>query len=120
MDIIPFTPGKTNEEFRVALGGVTYVFHTRWNARDSIDPDTGEARGAWFFDLYEENLTPVAIGVKVVLGPPLGRAYPNEFFVRHILQVVDTSGEGADAGFDDLGARVQVIHLGPSDFVFEA
>jgi len=106
-DLIPFTPSDTNYRLQVALDGVAYLFDVHWNARDN----------GWYFDLREQDETPILLGIKVVLGPPLGRTRRyHPFFQNHVLQVIDTSGAGVDAGFDDLGARVQVLHMTMAEF----
>ncbi len=105
-ELIPFTTSKTNERLGVALGGVRYFFDVRWNSQDK----------AWYFDLLVEDLTPIAIGLKVVLGVNLGRRSANPFFKNRVLRVVDTSGTGFDAGYDDLGARIVLLHIDLSEF----
>jgi hypothetical protein len=104
-EYIPFIPSDNNYSLGVPLPGPAgaaaqhYWFDTRWNAYE----------GYWYFDLYREDRTPIAKGVKIVLGS-LGAAFPDDFFAEHRLTVIDTSGDGKDAGYDDLGARVQVLH----------
>jgi hypothetical protein len=113
-DLIPFTPGDTNYRVGVALtedgGAVKYWFDVKWNARDNVDPVTGIAKGAHYFDIRELDESVVALDIKVVLGVNLGRTSTHPFFTKHLLRAVDTTGKGKDAGFDDLGGRVVVMH----------
>lgn len=116
MDFIDFLPSENNYRLRVPLGSEFYLFDVRWNSRDNIDPATGRPRGAWYFDLRDNAEEPIALGIKVVLGPLLGRGTQHAFFAQHVLQVIDTSGERRDAGYDDLGRRVQVVHMTMDEF----
>jgi hypothetical protein len=88
-------------------GTDTYIFNTRWNSRDA----------AWYIDIYENDYTPIALGVKLVLGLQLGRAMKyRKFFQEHVLQVIDTANTQTDAGYDDLGDRVVVMHMSMTEF----
>lgn len=111
MDSIPFIPSDNNYRLRVPLGGTTYLFDVHWNSRDS------DGAGAWYFDIREEDETPIAIGVKVVLGARIGYGNTHIFFKQHKLDVFDTSGQQLDAGYDDLGARVIVLHETADDIL---
>lgn len=104
-EYLPFIQSDNNYRLQVPLSGVLYLFDVRWNDRDS----------AWYMDMYEADETPILLGVKLVLGNILGRRSRHLFFVQHLLRVVDTSGSGKDAGFDDLGSRVQVMHIPVSE-----
>lgn len=100
MDTIPFIPSDNNYTLQVPLGGVVYLFDVRWNARDL----------AWYFDLRNADQTPIVYGVKIVLGGQLAHWCRDPFFRENVLQVDDTSGAMRDAGYDDLGVRVVVLH----------
>jgi hypothetical protein len=105
-DLIPFIPSENNYSLGVPLGGTRYLFdNIRWNSRDN------DGNGAWYFDLREQDGTVIRIGIKVVLGVQFGRTSTHPFFNTHLLKAVDTSGDRREAGFDDLGARVQVLHI---------
>jgi hypothetical protein len=98
--IIPFIQSDNNYQLAVAIDGTPYVFDVKWNTRDE----------AFYFDLLEsDGLTVIAAGIKVVLGVKLGRRCSDPFFDTHSLTAVDTSGQSLDAGYDDLGGRVQVV-----------
>ena len=97
--LIPFVPSLANYTFSTSLEGIMYTFVVRWNQRDA----------AWYFDLLDASDTPIASGIKIVLGCYLGstRSYVQPFR-SGVFVVNDTSGAGRDAGFDDLGARITV------------
>ena len=100
MDTIPFEPSDNNVKLTVPIGDQRYVFYHRWNSRDQ----------AWYVDLYEEDFTPILLGIKLTLGGRIGRSCSHPFFVDHALVLMDTSRQGLDPGFDDLGERVILIH----------
>lgn len=105
-DIIPFIPSENNYSVSVALGGARYWFdNIRWNSREN------DGEGAWYFDLRAEDKSVIMVGIKVVLGVQFGRTSTHPFFKTHILKAHDTSGQRREAGYDDLGGRVQVIHM---------
>lgn len=106
-EYLPFTQSDNNYTMHVPLNGTTYDFDVRWNSSDA----------AWYLDLYEADRTPIATSLKVVLGPPLGHSLQYlPFFQEHILQVLDTTNSGADAAYDDLGGRIQVLHMSMDEF----
>ena len=105
-EYLPFIPSDNNYRLVTSLGGIPYLIDVHWNDSDS----------SWYMDIYESDETPILVGIKVVLGVRLGKRSKHEFFTNHILQAVDTSGARKDAGYDDLGARVQVVHFNLDDF----
>jgi hypothetical protein len=104
---IPFQPSRNNYRLVVPLNSVPFIFDVRWNSRDN----------AWYFDLREEDETAIRCGNKILVGSKIGRASNHGFFVQRSFDVVDTSGSGTDAGYDDLGARVQVILTDRSEVI---
>lgn len=99
-DVVPFLVSTSNYRLGVAFDQDRVFFLVRWNSRDA----------AWYFDLLAEDDTVIVLGVKVVLGVSLGHRSKHPWLAANILTVVDTSGQNLDAGFDDLGARVVVVH----------
>lgn len=98
---IPVTPSDPWYELTVPLddadgSSTPYTFEFRWNTIDK----------AWYFNLYEQDRTPIVHGVKVVLGMYLGRRSRHVFFKKGVLVAIDTSNKGREAGFDDFGTRV--------------
>lgn len=81
-----------------ALAGVQYTFHVYWNERDA----------AWYFHLLAADGTAIKHGIKIVLGTRLGRRCIDPRFPSGALIARDLTGNGRDAGRDDLGTRVRV------------
>ncbi len=99
----------TDPNFRIGttFEGVSYIFDCRWNTRDE----------AWYLDLLAEDETPIRRGIKVVLGALLGgRAGHDPRFPAGVIVASDLSGEGREAGLDDLGTRVQLTIYPSSAF----
>ncbi len=96
---IPFEPSLTYYRLITVISGVPYIFDVRWNDRDQ----------AWYFDVLEEDETPIVHGVKVILGMYLARRCDHTLFRDGVFLARDTTDAGIEAGIDDLGARVQVI-----------
>lgn len=94
-ELVPFF------EMRIELESVTYTLEFRWNDRD----------GAWYMSIGDAEGEIIAAGRKVVIDLPLffrfvdPRLPPGQFFG------VDTSGQKLDAGYEDLGERVQLIYF---------
>lgn len=99
-ELIPFTTGDNNYRLAVPLDGTIYLFDVRWNSSDA----------SWYMNILTEDEVSIADGVKLVLGNALGKHNPNLFFQSHLLKLVDTSGKNRDAGYDDLGTRVVLLH----------
>ena len=98
-EYIPFQLSTTNYRLQMPLNDNVYLLDIHWNSRDE----------AWYFDLLESDETPIALNLKVVLGIPLGRRSNHEFFDNHKLVVIDSSGAGIDATYDDLNTRIYVF-----------
>ena len=96
MQVIPFTPSDNNVKLTVPVDSSQYVFYHRWNAREN----------AWYLDLYQQDFTPILLGIKLVLGTYFGRNCADPFFETYSLSLIDTTNTGVDPGFDDLGDRV--------------
>lgn len=99
--VIPFVPSIAFYRVATTINSTQYIFDVRWNTRDS----------AWYFDVLEEDETPIVRGVKVVLGCLLGRNTDHPLFRQGVIVAADLSDSGRDAGFDDFGTRVQVMRL---------
>lgn len=96
--VLPFVSSISEYRVGCVIDGNTYYFDVHWNAR----------AGLWFFDCYETDLTPIAHGVPIVLGTYLARSVQHVLFRSGAIAAIDTSGQARDAGFDDLGDRVNV------------
>ncbi len=105
--IIPITQGDSNQQITTTLDDVTYVLRVRWNTRDT----------AWYLDALErDGKTPIAFGVKIVVGILLGSAIAHPLFMAGMF-AWDTSGDDLDPGFSDLGVRVLLVSLTAGDQV---
>jgi len=102
---IPARPGLTFYNLQIPLDGITYTLEIRWSVRES----------AFYMNVLDESgATPILSGLKLVLGAPIaakntGRAFPGFFLV------IDTSGQGLDAGIEDLGDRVRLDYFEAAD-----
>jgi hypothetical protein len=98
--VLPLVPSIPNYRVGVTLDGEQYLFDVRWNTR----------AGGWFFDLLLEDETHIASGIRVVLGVLLGRRMTHDRRPRGGLFAVDSTGQHLEAGFDDLGSRVEIFY----------
>lgn len=96
---IPFKTSINNYRLSISITNDVFLFDVRWNAFDE----------AWYFDLRQEDETLILGGIKIVLGMSIGRTCNHAFFKSNILQVIDTTDSKLDAGYDDLGARIQMV-----------
>lgn len=97
---IDITPGVGDQTFTTAIDDIAYVFRVRWNLRE----------GAWYMHIYEEDgRTPVALGLKIVLGTYIGRQSIHPLFLSGVFVAQDTTRAGIEPTFDDLGERVQLV-----------
>lgn len=105
--ILPFVPGDPEQLIKITLDDTPYVLRARWNTRDD--------GGAWYLDAWElDGTTPIAFGIKLVLGVLLGETYSHPLFLGGMF-LVDESGTGAEPKLGDLGGRVIVIHMTATD-----
>jgi hypothetical protein len=109
--IIPFTPGDPDQFIEIQLDDEQYVLRARWNASDD------DNAGAWYLDAWErDGKTPIAFGVKLVLGVMLGRSYNHPLFIGGLF-LLDETDRGVGAGLFDLGGRCNLVHLTTADAV---
>lgn len=104
---LPFVPSLNNYRFSTKLESTQYVFDVYWNDRDN----------AWHFDISDATAAPIAYGLKVVLGTIIGRTITDARFPTGIFLVADTSSQGLDAGYDDLGARIIVQYISVTELL---
>lgn len=87
--------------FATELDGAGFTFTWRWNDRAA----------AWFFDLADSDGGVIATGVKLVVNLPLLVPFhANARCPAGELIAIDTTGQGLDAEFEDLGRRVVVLY----------
>lgn len=97
--LIPLIPSEAFYNFTTTLDGDDFQFDVRWNGRDE----------AWYFDLLTVDQTPIISGNKIVLGTSPGGRSADSGFPAGLFIVLDTSGAGIDATFEDIGVRVQMF-----------
>jgi hypothetical protein len=102
---LPLQPSIGAYRFSSTLMGTSYWFDFRWDTTDD----------AWFFDIKEIDETPIALGLKLVLGAFIGRHVPHILFRRGVFAAYDTSGDQKEAGFDDAGTRVILKYIPGTD-----
>lgn len=88
--------------FTTQLGEAKYSFDVRYNDRS----------GVWTLDLYDASAVLIAASLPMVIGQDLLEPY--NLGIGSLL-CVDTTGQGLDAGPDDLGDRVKVYWFSPDE-----
>lgn len=104
-EVIPFLPSIPEQELTVSTDQGLFILTARWNNLEE----------AWYLDVAETNLDPIATGLKAVLGVRMGRTCTHEFFQGCALFMYDLSGDDLEATFDDFGVRVIMVYLNPVD-----
>lgn len=107
MLILPFEPTITPYRFTCPIGDSPYHFDVRWNGWNA----------AWYFDLREIDETPIARGIKIVIGTYLGRKFSHPLFADGVFIAHDVSGARKDPGLDDLGTRVPVMYASNDEVI---
>lgn len=105
---LPLVPSIGDYTFGTTLDGTQYGFRARWNDRDN----------SWYLDVARQDLTPIASGMRVVLGANLGCTSTDPFFQTYALTPIDLSNQYLDAGYDDLGTRVVVVVKSVTDVLY--
>lgn len=98
-------PGAPNFRIATSLGEDPVILDFRWNSR------ANDGHGAWFMDVRDEDESPIALGVKLVLGVNLCRTSTHPIFQRNVLRLYDTTQSGREATLDDLGTRVVLLNF---------
>jgi hypothetical protein len=105
---IPVVAGVAQQELQVPIEGRVYTLALRWAGRDA----------RWYLDIFDEDRTPVYVGVAVVLNFPLAFRCASTLMWPGVLMATDTSGENAEPGLDDLGERVKLIYYDAAELPF--
>jgi hypothetical protein len=103
---IPLEPSEALYRFSTTLENVDYIFDVHWNARDA----------AWYFDLLDIDENMIRAGNKIVLGALPGRRSSSASFPPGVFVVLDTSGSGVDASYEDLGVRIVMHYYTQEEF----
>lgn len=99
--VLPLVPAEPSYRRSTTLGETQYLLDVHWNER----------AGAWYMDILASDETRIRSGIKIVLGALLGGQSVAPGFPDGILVAKDKSGQGRDAGYDDLGERVVVLFI---------
>lgn len=86
---------------RTVLDGTQYQLEFLFNERDN----------AWYLSILSEEGDDIAMGLKLVADWPLLRRTQREDAPPGELIALDTTGDGIDPGFDELGGRVVLFYL---------
>lgn len=99
--LVPLIPSVPFYEGGLTLGTVQYRINLHWNSRMDL----------FFMDLLDVDGNHIRSGMAMVLGTFIGRQSASAEFPPGAFVLSDTSGEGRDAGIDDLGSRVQLYYF---------
>ncbi len=101
MEAIQTPSGAAFWTQRVVLDGRAFYLRGEWNQR----------LGRWFLGLSDQDELVVSSPRKVVADFDLLRQCSDDRRPGGALIAIDTSGEGVDPDFDDLGVRVQLVYV---------
>ncbi len=93
--------GQARYTFEIELDQVTFNFSFEWNDRDL----------GWYMSIADVDGTPLLDGRRIINDYPLADLYRDPRLPAGSLMAMDTSGNGIEAGFRDLGDRVQLIYI---------
>ena len=102
MTEIPIESGVPSQTLKVDLEGNVYNFRIIYNTRV----------GVWTFDLSSEDGIALASGVTMVMGSDMIDQYNLGIGA---LVMLEEGISRLDAGVDDLGGRILLIHLTPEE-----
>lgn len=104
-----FVPSIGEYDFDCVIEGDTYLFEVHWNEHDQ----------AWYFNLLQDDGTPILEGAKITTGSYIGRYSTHKLFQRGVIAAIDTAGGYRGPTYDDLGTRVEVRFYPVEDLVAE-
>lgn len=108
--LIPLIPGQPEQRISIALDRDVYVLRFRWNTSDDA------RKGAWYLDAWEaDGVTPIAFGLKLVLGALIGKSYNHQLFMGGLFLVERGEQTGEEPRLFDLGGRVALMHFTVAD-----
>lgn len=104
--VMPLEPGNPHYTVNVEISGALYELELRWNDRDS----------AHYLSVRDATRVPVFEGAKIVLGLYLGRRKNHSLTRQGAFIAVSTKGR-EEAGFDELGARVELRYYTDAEII---
>ena len=106
MVTLPINQTSAHFGFRCELDGITWTFTFRWNHRS----------GQWCFDLGDSSGNLLITTIPIVPGFPLLDRWRNRTGTpAGDIRAFVTDGVTTDLAFEDLGRRVQLVYLSPSE-----
>lgn len=98
---VPVTNDDPQYTFLTRLETVPVVFEIRWNDRDKL----------WHFSLLDDDGNAYFGALRIILGLNLWERCLDPRRPPGALVAYDTSGQGIEAGYADLGTRVQLLYV---------
>jgi hypothetical protein len=86
---------------KVDLDGENFILTFKWNVREE----------AWYFSIYQEDETPVAVGIKLVTGWNPIRRLSGSDRPLGIFYTYDTTETDTEPSFSTLGTQVQLLYV---------
>lgn len=100
--ILPTTPSVADQTALVTLDGRPFRFRFQWLGRIE----------RWVFDLSRGDGTPIVLCKGLVIGADaLRQVRYDPTAPQGVLTLVDSEGQGLEAGFDTLGVRHLVAYF---------
>jgi hypothetical protein len=84
----------------VELDGENFILTFKWNVREE----------AWYFSIYQEDETPVLVGVKLVTGWNPIRRLSGSDRPLGIFFTYDTTETDTEPSFSTLGTQIQLLY----------
>jgi hypothetical protein len=102
---LPVVPSVPDFEVRVSVDGSDYLFRYRWNHRAE----------SWFLDLLDADGVLLLAGRRLTVDSSILEQYRHLPIPQGRLVPWDTTDRGLDPAFVDLGERVLMRYLDPSE-----
>lgn len=96
----PESGGDPAIQISTILDDVEYILNIRWNGFTN----------AWYLDVLDENEDPIRLGIKLVLGVPIGWRVFDTRWPPGLILISDLSNSETDSTFSDLGGRIRVYY----------
>lgn len=97
---IPIDRNAPDQKFSIDLEGTVYVFRVMWNSRT----------GRWTLSIFEEDETPIVMGITVVGEFDLLSQYADARLPRGTLFTADVTGKNREPTDDNFGDSVLLLY----------
>ena len=98
---IPLRSDLPHYAFQCELENVTYSFEVLWNPQSA----------SWMLSISTADDQPIVMGMPIVIDWEWAGRYVDPRLPPGVFMAQDTSGQGLDAGRDDLGSRVILLYF---------